>query len=617
MAVTWKKIAYETSVIVKSLLTEQGDIIYASGVATPAALAHGNAGQVLQSGGHEANPSWVAAGGHDAVTLAVSADVLLGLSTQTLSLDTQSPNLLFAGPVSGAVLAPTFRAMVAADLGTSLSPTFDQGNFTTLHTTTILADHIGEHVGAHTVVFDNTVTLPASTIVPDAGTIGLGSGKGLIQFDDETTDFISFSNCNVGIGTTAPAQKLDVVGSASFSTSIFTPIVYLSSVGDLNHAFKKADDNFNGSTNGQQIRFWEYQNFYSSQSSLSVLHLQCNGNVGIGTTAPVSSLEVKGTGITLGGVTRTTWPEGSGTGFGHDAGTYAYYTGGNVGIGTAAPAAKLDILGAVSATPITNGIVRIVGTGDNPATGSGGGLLFAQQDSGGSYTNYASITGCRVNHDADNYVNWNFNIIPWGGTAVTVMTLTYNGYVGIGSYGLTSSDSGGFSFRANNGAVAASTLWFDTNSAHRMMIDYSGNIGIGMTPTVQFELSGSVGQKASGSTWSNPSDSRLKKDIELADLDRCYEIVKNLPLKRYTLRDDVFSPEQANDRNKLGWVAEDVRPFFAKATPVVPFILPTGEVIKDCLTLDVDQIFAAMYGALQKCMMQIEELQHKNKEGDL
>ena len=53
---------------------------------------------------------------HTAVSLAVSADVLLGLSTQELSLDTQAANLGFFGPVSGAAAAPTFRAMVNADL---------------------------------------------------------------------------------------------------------------------------------------------------------------------------------------------------------------------------------------------------------------------------------------------------------------------------------------------------------------------------------------------------------------------------------------------------------------------------------------------------------------------
>lgn len=48
--------------IPKATLTEQGDILYASAASTPAALAHGTAGQVLQSGGNAANPSWLTLG---------------------------------------------------------------------------------------------------------------------------------------------------------------------------------------------------------------------------------------------------------------------------------------------------------------------------------------------------------------------------------------------------------------------------------------------------------------------------------------------------------------------------------------------------------------------------
>jgi hypothetical protein len=58
MAVIWKKIAYEDDIITKALLTEQGDIIYAGAASTPAALAHGTAGDLLKSGGHAANPAW-------------------------------------------------------------------------------------------------------------------------------------------------------------------------------------------------------------------------------------------------------------------------------------------------------------------------------------------------------------------------------------------------------------------------------------------------------------------------------------------------------------------------------------------------------------------------------
>jgi len=464
---------------------------------------------------------------HAAVTLAASAEVLLGLSTQALSLDTQAANLIFAGPVSGAVAAPTFRAMVAADLGTTLSPTFDQITFTTLHTTAILADHIGEHVGAHTVVFDNTVTLPASTIVPDAGTIGLGSGKGLIQFDDETTDFISFSNCKVGIGTATPTVTLDVQGVISpreatktcyggIVSEVDSKIVNFGinedSVNRFGGAYTSAVQGglFRVETRAGSSLFGFFGRTAGSTAGISeLMSILSSGNVGIGTTAPEAKLHI----IT--------------TGASYDT-DVNQFPGIKIQANTASDGSGISFVGKVSHSNII---------GRDPATDD---LIFK---------------------------------IDFGGAGET--------------------------------------------TEERVRIKGNGNVGIGMAPTVQFELSGSVGQKASGSTWSNPSDSRLKKDIKLADLDRCWEIVKNIPLKRYTLRDDVFSVNLAKDRSKLGWIAEDVRPLFAKATPVVPFILPTGEVIKDCLTLDVDQIFAAMYGALQKCMMQIEELQHKNKEGDL
>ena len=53
---------------------------------------------------------------YEAVTLGTDADVLLGLSTQQLTLDSQAANLIFAGPGSGAAADPTFRALVDNDI---------------------------------------------------------------------------------------------------------------------------------------------------------------------------------------------------------------------------------------------------------------------------------------------------------------------------------------------------------------------------------------------------------------------------------------------------------------------------------------------------------------------
>lgn len=67
--------------IALSLLTEIGDILYASGVGAASVLPHGNAGEVLTSGGHGAAPSWAAAGGTDVDDTPVDGDTDSAISS--------------------------------------------------------------------------------------------------------------------------------------------------------------------------------------------------------------------------------------------------------------------------------------------------------------------------------------------------------------------------------------------------------------------------------------------------------------------------------------------------------------------------------------------------------
>jgi hypothetical protein len=50
-------------------------------------------------------------------------------------------------------------SLVNQDLTSDASPTFTQVNSTTEHTTTLGVDHIGEHTGSHTIVFDNDIAV--------------------------------------------------------------------------------------------------------------------------------------------------------------------------------------------------------------------------------------------------------------------------------------------------------------------------------------------------------------------------------------------------------------------------------------------------------------------------
>lgn len=133
-------------------------------------------------------------------------------------------------------------------------------------------------------------------------------------------------------------------------------------------------------------------------------------------------------------------------------------------------------------------------------------------------------------------------------------------------------------------------------------------LGVGTSnPTFQLQLFADSAAKPSTTTWTTTSDSRLKQNITLADKNRCYEIIKTLPLKHYEWSPEYISQTSTPDTSKLGWIAQDVSSVFPKAVRTTPLYD-----LEDCKTLDADQIYAAMYGAIQKLQDMVEQLQADN-----
>ncbi len=137
----------------------------------------------------------------------------------------------------------------------------------------------------------------------------------------------------------------------------------------------------------------------------------------------------------------------------------------------------------------------------------------------------------------------------------------------------------------------------------------NGNMGIGSTySNYQLKVNG-IAAKPSTSTWIVASDERIKENIVNADLDICYNIVKNLRLVDYKFKDNI----QNNNKNKLGWIAQEVEEFLPKSVTI-----SNNYGYEDCRGLDSDQIIAAMYGTIQKLYKEYEienkELEELKKE---
>ena len=139
----------------------------------------------------------------------------------------------------------------------------------------------------------------------------------------------------------------------------------------------------------------------------------------------------------------------------------------------------------------------------------------------------------------------------------------------------------------------------------------SGRVGIKTSsPTFDLEVIGTAA-KTGGGSWSSTSDRRLKENIIDADLDTCYDIIQTIPLRRFTWKEgiDQFSEHQ-KDKNVLGWIAQEVEEVMPKSIEIID----EKYGIQDLKFLNPDQIYATMYGALQKAIQKIEHLESELKK---
>ena len=249
-------------------------------------------------------------------------------------------------------------------------------------------------------------------------------------------------------------------------------------------------------------------------------------------------------------------------------------TSSNVGIGTNAPIAALDVRGrAYFGNKVGIGASNMLYEGLYVHRG----FVSIATDNQIAQINFATTNADPARSNVSGAYIWSIN----EKTANGVESASLN-------FGIRLNDG----TRVNDTAPGIITLAPNTPRGRILFFGYS-SLSLGLNFEVAYD---SVGKPGS-STWSVMSDERVKEDIVLADTDTCYNNVKRIPLKYFKWRDEYFTKDHISDRHKIGWIAQDVEKVFPKAVRVST---DKSSKIPECRTLDTDQLYATMYGAIQK-----------------
>lgn len=400
---------------------------------------------------------------------------------------------------------------------------------------------------------------------------------------------------NVGIGTNTPVYKLEVVGTTRVhrllvgdSTDSSRMISMLDSLLSSGSSKFLTLGKANSQYNQAEISYYHTaDNSDNNKLSLGfygavIMTLLANGNVGIGTTSPTYKLDISGSGR---------------------------FNGSSAEIVTVS-SSNVDALLAINNSG-TNGRKWWLGTASNGSAQSTGSFFIFD----------TAVSATRLNISSGG----NFGIDT--STPACKMDIA-NGTLRVLASNVNSPSSGkGVEISYDNNADRTNIYSYDrSNSIYkqlnlndRLKINGGGDCYVynsAGTNTFRIGTSGDLeitgtAYKPGGGSWASTSDIRIKENITNADINLCYNNIKSLKLKYYKWKDEFIDTYNIKDKHKIGWIAQEVEQYIPKAVQIIE---NSKFNIKDFKSLDVDQIYASMYGAIQKIIIDKENLEDENKK---
>jgi hypothetical protein len=208
-----------------------------------------------------------------------------------------------------------------------------------------------------------------------------------------------------------------------------------------------------------------------------------------------------------------------------------------------------------------------------------------------------------INNGSDKLLNGSYTI-TLGNTLSTIVPTTVNQNLQDTKY---SSSTISVSYHLLNPILdPIGAQW--TYSSSNTNVYHLGSVGIGTTsPEYTLDVRGNIFTSVGGYTqtgsenWIIQSDRRIKENIVKASYEKCLDNIKKIELYNFNFKENYVN---TNDRNQLGFIAQEVQEVYPKAVIVKP-----DDKIEELLTLNTTQIKYTLYGAVKSLIEKVENLE--------
>ena len=127
-----------------------------------------------------------------------------------------------------------------------------------------------------------------------------------------------------------------------------------------------------------------------------------------------------------------------------------------------------------------------------------------------------------------------------------------------------------------------------------------------------FNINGTCLNALNTTTWNTTSDHRVKENIKKADLNICYDNVKNINVYRYNYIKGFKN--NLPDHSQLGVIAQQVKQHFPKSVLRNKTTLEDKREVPDLASVNIDQINFTLFGAVKQLMRVVEKQSKRIKK---